>query len=84
MRIISGSRRGRKIDPPQGLTARPTTDFAKEGLFNVLANRVEMESLDVLDLFGGTGSIGYEFVCEDAVRLRRWRRTACMPLSSEK
>ncbi|MBR5849608.1 MAG: RsmD family RNA methyltransferase [Alistipes sp.] len=61
MRIISGQYKGRAINPPRNLRARPTTDFAKENLFNVLQNLVEFEELDVLDLFAGTGSISYEF-----------------------
>lgn len=61
MRIVSGKFRGRSIDPPKNFRARPTTDFAKENLFNVLSNRVDFGQLDVLDLFAGTGSIGYEF-----------------------
>lgn len=61
MRIISGKYRGRTITPPRNLRARPTTDFAKENIFNVLGNLVDFEDLDVLDLFSGTGSISYEF-----------------------
>lgn len=61
MRIISGQYKGRTINPPRNLRARPTTDFAKENLFNVLGNLVEFEECDVLDLFAGTGSISYEF-----------------------
>ena len=66
MRIISGKYRGRTINPPRNLRARPTTDFAKENLFNVLNNIVDYESADVLDLFAGTGSIGYEFASRGA------------------
>lgn len=61
MRIISGRCGGRTIVPPKNLRARPTTDFAKENLFNVLGNMVDFEDLEVLDLFAGTGSISYEF-----------------------
>lgn len=61
MRIISGQYKGRAINPPRNLRARPTTDFAKENLFNVLTNLVDFEACDVLDLFAGTGSISYEF-----------------------
>ncbi len=61
MRIISGKLKGRRFSPPKSFKARPTTDFAKENLFNILNNIVDYESLDVLDLFGGTGSISYEF-----------------------
>ena len=61
MRIIGGTHRGRRINPPSNFKARPTTDFAREGLFNILNNRVDFESVDVLDLFAGTGSISYEF-----------------------
>ncbi len=61
MRIISGQYKGRAINPPRNLRARPTTDFAKENLFNVLGNLVDFEECDVLDLFSGTGSISYEF-----------------------
>lgn len=61
MRIIGGTHRGRRINPPSNFKARPTTDFAREGLFNILNNRVDFESIDVLDLFAGTGSISYEF-----------------------
>lgn len=61
MRIISGLYKGRAINPPRNLRARPTTDFAKENLFNVLGNLVDFEQCDVLDLFAGTGSISYEF-----------------------
>ncbi|MCX6311121.1 MAG: RsmD family RNA methyltransferase [Bacteroidetes bacterium] len=68
MRIISGTRKGRQITAPSSLPVRPTTDFAKEGLFNVLVNRVDFEELKVLDLFAGTGNISYEFAsrgCKD-------------------
>lgn len=61
MRIIGGSHRGRRITPPAGFKARPTTDFAREGLFNILANRIDFEEARVLDLFSGTGCISYEF-----------------------
>jgi len=61
MRIITGKFRGRQIHPPANLPVRPTTDFAKESLFNILNNLVDLESLSVLDLFAGTGSISYEF-----------------------
>ena len=61
MRIIRGSHRGRQIYPPATLPVRPTTDFAKEGLFNILEHTFEFDGLDVLDLFAGTGSITYEF-----------------------
>lgn len=66
MRIISGKYRGRAINPPRNLRARPTTDFAKENLFNVLNNVVDYEQVDVLDLFAGTGSISYEFASRGA------------------
>jgi 16S rRNA (guanine(966)-N(2))-methyltransferase RsmD len=66
MRIVSGKYRGRTINPPRNLRARPTTDFAKENLFNVLVNLVDFEELDVLDLFSGTGSISYEFASREA------------------
>ncbi len=66
MRIISGKYRGRMINPPKNLRARPTTDFAKENLFNVLTNLVDYEESDVLDLFAGTGSISYEFASRGA------------------
>lgn len=62
MRIIGGKLKGKSIDPPQGFKARPTTDFAKEALFDILGNEYEFEDLKVLDLFAGTGSISYEFV----------------------
>lgn len=61
MRIIGGKYKGRRIEPPSGFKARPTTDFARESLFNILNNRVDFESIKVLDLFGGTGCISYEF-----------------------
>lgn len=66
MRIIGGRHRGRSIVPPRNLRARPTTDFAKENLFNVLGNMVDFEEIDVLDLFAGTGSISYEFASRGA------------------
>lgn len=66
MRIIGGKLRGRSIDPPRGYKARPTTDFAREGLFNIIGNEYEYDDLAVLDLFGGTGSIGFEFISRGA------------------
>jgi 16S rRNA (guanine(966)-N(2))-methyltransferase RsmD len=66
LRIIGGKYKGRKINPPGNLKARPTTDFAKESLFNILNNRLDFEGLNVLDLFAGTGSIGLEFASRGA------------------
>ncbi len=65
MRIIGGTYRGKQIAPDNRLTLRPTTDFAKEGLFNILANRYDLSTFDVLDLFAGTGSISYEFASRE-------------------
>ena len=66
MRIVSGILRGRIIQPPKNLRARPTTDFAKENLFNVIESHRDVEGADVLDLFAGTGSISYEFASRGA------------------
>jgi 16S rRNA (guanine966-N2)-methyltransferase len=61
MRIIGGEHGGRKFNPPNNMPyTRPTTDIAKEGLFNVLQNNLDFEEIKTLDLFGGTGSISYE------------------------
>lgn len=62
MRIISGTFKGRRFSPPKSFDARPTTDFAKENLFNILNNRVDWEEATALDLFSGTGNICLEFV----------------------
>jgi 16S rRNA (guanine(966)-N(2))-methyltransferase RsmD len=61
MRIISGTHGGRRINPPAGLPVRPTTDQAKEALFNILANSIDFEETAVLDIFAGTGSMSFEF-----------------------
>lgn len=61
MRIIGGKLKGKTIQPPVGYKARPTTDFAREALFNILDNEYEFEDLKVLDLFGGTGAVSFEF-----------------------
>lgn len=66
MRIISGKYRGRHLSPPKNISARPTTDFAKESLFNLLQNRMDFEDVDMLDLFAGTGGIGLEFISRGA------------------
>ena len=66
MRIISGIFGGRRLSPPKNITARPTTDFAKESLFNLLNNRLDFEGIDVLDLFAGMGGIGIECVSRGA------------------
>ncbi len=68
MRIISGIHGGRRINPPSKMPyTRPTTDIAKEGLFNVIQNNLAIESLVVLDLFGGTGCISYELASRGAL-----------------
>ncbi len=66
MRIISGLHKGRKIIAPKKLPVRPTTDMAKEGLFNILNNRIKFKNQKVLDLFAGSGNISYEFCSRGA------------------
>lgn len=62
MRIIGGKYKGRLFNPSKSFSARPTTDFAKESLFNILQNTLDFETINVLDLFAGTGSISYELL----------------------
>lgn len=70
MRIISGELGGRRINPPANMPhTRPTTDIAKEGLFNILQNRMNLEGIKTLDLFGGTGNISYELASRGATDL---------------
>ena len=61
MRIISGKYKGKRLTAPKNLPVRPTTDFAKEALFNILQNQIDFEEVTVLDLFSGTGNISFEF-----------------------
>lgn len=66
MRIIRGKYKTRKYTVPKGFPSRPTTDFAKEGLFNILDNQLVMDDLNILDLCAGTGNISIEFLSREA------------------
>lgn len=66
MRIIGGILKGLRFNPPKNLPVRPTTDLAKEALFNILLNQIEFEDIHVLDLFSGTGNISLEFASRGA------------------
>lgn len=70
MRIVSGIYKGRRFNPPKNLPVRPTTDFAKEGLFNILRNRIELKGSHILDLFSGSGNISLEFASREAASIR--------------
>ncbi len=61
MRIISGKHKGKRLSAPKSLPVRPTTDMAKESLFNIINNNYYFENVDVIDLFAGTGNISFEF-----------------------
>jgi 16S rRNA (guanine(966)-N(2))-methyltransferase RsmD len=70
MRIITGKYGGRKINPPSKMPyTRPTTDVAKEGLFNIIENNISIPGIKTLDIFGGTGSISYELASRGATDL---------------
>jgi 16S rRNA (guanine966-N2)-methyltransferase len=69
MRIIGGRLKGLRLNTPKNLPVRPTTDLAKEALFNILQNQIEFEDIKVLDLFSGTGNIAYEFASRGAAQV---------------
>lgn len=69
MRIIRGKYGRRRFDVPTNITARPTTDFARENIFNVLENMVDFEACDALDLFAGTGAVSFEFLSRGCPRV---------------
>lgn len=69
MRIISGKLKGRRLKAPKNLPVRPTTDLAKESLFNILNNKYYFDSLTIIDLFSGTGNISYEFASRGAKKI---------------
>ncbi len=74
MRVVGGTHRSRQFHIPDHLEIRPTTDFAKEALFNILSNRIDFEGKNVLDLFGGSGSISYEFAsrgCSEIITIEK-------------
>ncbi|MGQ1891526.1 RsmD family RNA methyltransferase [Thermophagus sp. OGC60D27] len=74
MRIVSGQLKGRRFSPPASFKARPTTDLAREGLFNILNNLIDFDRQIVLDLFSGTGAISYEFAsrgCESITAIEK-------------
>ncbi|MBS1645518.1 MAG: RsmD family RNA methyltransferase [Bacteroidetes bacterium] len=70
MRIISGKLGGRRFSAPSTLPARPTTDLAREGLFNILNNLLSFEEIIAVDLFAGTGSVGYELLSRGAQQVQ--------------
>ena len=69
MRIIRGKYGRRRFDVPSNITARPTTDFARENIFNVIENLIDLECATALDLFGGTGAISFEFLSRGCARV---------------
>jgi 16S rRNA (guanine(966)-N(2))-methyltransferase RsmD len=76
MRIVGGIFGGRRFNPPPRIPARPTTEVAKEGLFNTLGNMIDFEDAKTLDIFGGTGSISYELASRGASDLTLVERDA--------
>ncbi|MCD4745477.1 MAG: 16S rRNA (guanine(966)-N(2))-methyltransferase RsmD [Bacteroidales bacterium] len=88
MRIIRGSNKGRKIIAPNNLAVRPTTDMAKESLFNILDNNYYFEGLEILDLFAGTGNISYEFAsrgCQNIIAVdNNYKCTSFIKETAEK
>ena len=74
MRVISGIYKHRRFDVPRSFKARPTTDFAKENIFNVLNNRMDFDGAVALDLFAGTGSISLELVSRGCEKVPDWKR----------
>ncbi|MDR3341074.1 MAG: RsmD family RNA methyltransferase [Candidatus Symbiothrix sp.] len=74
MRIISGKYKSRRFDVPPSFKARPTTDFAKENLFNVIGNLIDLEDIVALDLFSGTGGISFELLsrgCKEVICIEK-------------
>ena len=69
MKIITGIYGGRRFEAPRNLQARPTTDLAKQALFNILQNRIALEDIDALDLFSGTGGISFELLSRGAAKV---------------
>jgi len=69
MRIIGGRLKGLRLNPPKNLPVRPTTDLAKEALFNILQNKIGFDDIRVLDLFSGTGNISMEFASRGAAQV---------------
>lgn len=67
MRIIGGTLKGRRFSPPRHFKGRPTTDFGREGLFNLLRSRLELDGLEALDLFAGSGAVSFELASRGAV-----------------
>ena len=84
MRIVGGKLKGFRLQVPKAFDSRPTTDFAKEALFNLITNQFDIHECDVLDLFTGTGSLSLEFASRDAqtVTAVDWN-TACLKFISE-
>ena len=79
MRIIGGEHGGRRFNPPAHMPyTRPTTDMAKEGLFNVLQHHFDFDTIKTLDLFGGTGSISYELASRGVQDLTIVEKDAAM------
>lgn len=66
MRIIGGTHKGRRLQPPRQPGVRPTTDYAREGLFNLLENRMDLNGINALDLFCGTGAVSFEMASHGA------------------
>lgn len=74
MRIIRGKYGRRRFDVPTNITARPTTDFARENIFNVIENYIDLEDIDALDLFAGTGAVSFELLsrgCRSVVSVEK-------------
>jgi 16S rRNA (guanine(966)-N(2))-methyltransferase RsmD len=69
VRIISGFLKARRFSIPKNFPSRPTTDFAKEGLFNILENRIDLQDLEILDLCAGTGNISFEFISRNSGKI---------------
>lgn len=76
MRIIGGKLKGLRLNPPKNLPVRPTTDLAKEALFNILNNQIELEGIRVADLFSGTGNMCFEFASRGAASVTAVERHA--------